>query len=116
MPLTVAPGQPRSVVLRTHEPVSPQRMTLRIEGADDLRPGDCVVMFNGQKLSEENQAESAMLFPQAVEYAPAPMSRSIDFQVDPGLLRESNEIVLTTEKEVKVDWIYLAVWHSGKAH
>ena len=114
MPLTFTPGQPRSVVLRTHEPARPNRLILRIEGSADLRPEDCVVSFNGQRLSGGVQAETAMLFPQAVEYTPAPVSRSIEYRVDPGVLKGANEIVLTTKREVRIDWIYLAVLHSGQ--
>ncbi|MDH3253134.1 MAG: hypothetical protein OEM41_10105, partial [Ignavibacteria bacterium] len=112
MPLSLRPGENHSVTIRTNEPVRPKRIVLRVECAEDIVPGELIVSFNGESLSDGAQAKSAMLFPQPVEYTPAPTSRSVEYQIDPRRLKEKENVLdLRAKKEVRVDWIYLGVWH-----
>jgi hypothetical protein len=111
LPLTLGAGQSATVALRTQEPIRPRMMRLRIEAAEDMSPEEIDVTFNGTALSSGRQSESPMIFPQPVEYSPAPVSRSVEFDVDPALLETVSTLRLTTQRAARIDWIYLAVWH-----
>jgi len=111
LPLDVAPDKPCFVTVRTNEARRPRSVTLRIECERDVDPDDIHVMFNGVVLQIGGRPERSMLFPQPVEYKPAPTSRSVEFAVDPALVETENRLRVQSDREARVDWVYLAVRH-----
>jgi hypothetical protein len=111
LPLHIEEGERGAVILRAHEPVVPRTMTLRIECAADVDPANLRVAFNGVELAAGARPTSAMMYPQPVEYKPAPVSRAAEFDVPPKLLKEVNSVSILTASSLRVDWMYLAVRH-----
>jgi hypothetical protein len=111
LPLNVREGERGGVVLRVHEPVAPRTITLRIECAADVGPSDLRVAFNATDLAPGVRPTSALLYPQPVEYKPAPVSRAVEFQVPPHILQDVNSVSILGGTSLTVHWIYLAVKH-----
>ena len=111
LPLLLAKGDSAALTIRTREGTPPRVATLRIEAADDLAPDALTVAFNGTMLPAGRQAASPMMFPQTVEYVPPPVSRAVEFDVDPTLLASACTLRLTAKSAMRIEWIYLAVRH-----
>jgi parallel beta-helix repeat protein len=111
LPLFLRPGERARLSLRTHEEKRPASCTLRIECENDISPGSMAIRWNGVLLSGGSTPSTPMLFPQPVEYRPAPLKHSVECSLDPALLREENFLEVQVEEASTVWWVYLAVRH-----
>jgi len=113
MPLVVPKMETRTVTFRTAELRLPQSVTLRVECKEDVAPGELKVWLNVAELGEGIHPLDSLLFPQPVDFRPAPSSRVLEFRVDPALLKEANALTFSVTKEVQIEYIDVAVRHGG---
>ncbi len=111
LPLNIRKEEVRSIPLTASEPVRPVSVRLRVECAGDIREGVLGVLFNGRALPAGRRPESPFVSPRPVLYAPAPLTRILEFDVDPALVGERNTVTLSSTAEATVNWIYLIVHH-----
>ena len=113
MPLVVPKMETRTVTFRTAEAERPHSVTLRIECKDDIAPGEVKVWLNVAELGQGIHPGQPLLFPQPVDYEPMPLTRVLEFRVDPSLLKQVNSLTFSSPREVQIDYIYIAVKHGG---
>jgi hypothetical protein len=111
MPVRVASGRTRTVLLRTPEPRPPAAVTARVEALEKLTPRDLRLEFNGKLLGEGARPANERLFDRPTPDQPVPLLLCLDFEIPPQLLRHTNEIVMAAERDVTVKWIAVAVRH-----
>ena len=109
LPLIVPKMQTRTVTFNTAESQLPRSVTVRLEFKDDIAPEDIRIWFNVVEQGRGAHPEQALLFPQPVDYVPPPRTRTLEFAVDPHLLKSSNSLTISALREVQVEWIYVAV-------
>ena len=117
LPLTLRKSQLETVTLKVHEPVRPKRTVLRVECSENVDPEDIRIRFNGTELAAGVRPGVAQIFPEKVFRQMPDVNKTVEFVVDPSLLREENRIGIHAQKEMKVEWIYVGVMHfPGDGH
>ena len=104
-------AQLATVTLRMHELVRPRNAVLRIECSEVLTPEDMRVMLNGTDLAGGVRPAAPQLFPEISIKQLPDVTKTLEFEVDPALLRESNRIGIHAQKAMTVEYIYLGVVH-----
>ncbi len=113
LPLELKKAQMETVTMRISEPVRPASALLRVECSKAIVPGDLRVRVNGIVLPEGVRPASSQLFPEKVTRAMPDITKTVEYVVDPGLLTEVNAIGIQAMVPLKVEWVYLGVFHKG---
>ncbi|MBP1656927.1 MAG: hypothetical protein H6Q31_1528 [Bacteroidetes bacterium] len=111
LPLPLGKAELKTLTMRIHEPVMPKSAVLRIECKDIIVPGDLRVVLNGTPLTREVRPSSPQIFPEKVTRQMPDVAKTLEFPVDPTLLKESNSISIHAQVPLQVDWVYLGVRH-----
>jgi parallel beta-helix repeat protein len=109
LPVLLKRGEQRSLYLRTDDSRVPAAVLLRIECESGLEPGDLAVTINGMPLPQGKNPVKPQMFPQKVPYAIPSAKDQLEFAVSPLTLRDRNAIRLSANKDILVEWVYLAV-------
>ncbi len=111
LPLPLRKAELKTLTMRIHEPVMPKSAVLRVECKDIIAPGDLRVVLNGTPLTQGVQPTSPQLFPEKVTRQMPDVSKTLEFPVDPALLKNSNSISIHAQVPLQVEWVYLGVRH-----
>jgi len=111
LPLPLRKAELKTVTMRIHEPVMPKSTVLRVECSDDVATGDLRVVLNGVALNQGVHPVSAQIFPETVARELPNIAKTLEFQVDPKILKESNSISIHAQVPLQVDWVYMGVRH-----
>jgi hypothetical protein len=111
MPLPLRAAQLATVTLRLHESMAPRKAILRIECSEALAPEDMRVMFNGTDLAEGIRPTLPQIVPERSIKQLPDVTKTLEFVVDPALLRDANRIGIHAQKGVTVEYVYLGVMH-----
>jgi len=111
LPLVLAKGEEKSVILKTHEPLQPRSGVLRVECAGELLPGDLDVRWNGLALGRGVRPENPQVFPEKIWPSLPVRENMLEFAVDPASVKAENQIVIRSGKDMKVEWVHLGVRH-----
>jgi len=99
------------VTMRTHEPVRPRSVVLRIECADTLATGDLRVRMNGTDLRQGLTPAHPQVFPEKIWPSLPIREKTLEFMADPAILKDVNELTIQANRPVTVEWVYLGVKH-----
>lgn len=113
LPLVVPRMETRTVTFRTAESETPRSVLLRVECKDSLDAGELKVWLNAGELEKGRHPAEPLIFPQPVEFAPAPAARVLEFRIDPARLKSVNSLTLSATRELQIDWVYVAVKHGS---
>jgi hypothetical protein len=111
LPLALRKAELKTVTMRIHEPVTPKSASLRIECKEDVTAGDCRVVLNGVALTQGVRPIEPQLFPELVTRQMPDVAKTLEFPVDPALLKEVNSISIHPQVPLQVEWVYLGVKH-----
>ena len=111
VPIRLKKGQEKSVTVRTHEPVRPGSVVLRIECADTVITGDLRVWINGTYLPQGLTPSQPQVFPERIWPSLPVMKKTLEFVADPALLKDVNVVTIQANRPVTVEWVYLGVRH-----
>jgi hypothetical protein len=113
VPLVVPKMQTRTVTFSTAESQRARSVTLRLEFKEDVAPEDVRIWLNVVEQGKGVHPGAALMFPQQVDFVPPPGGRSLEFQVDPELLKNTNSLTISATREVQIEWIYVGVKQEG---
>ena len=111
VPLRLKKGDAKSVTVRTHEPVRPRTVVVRIECADTLTTADLSVRLNGTILQNGVIPKSAQIFPEKTWPSLPVREKTLEFTADPALLKDTNEVLIQANRAITVEWVYVGVKH-----
>ncbi len=111
VPLRLGAGEEGQVELRIHEPVRPQSAILRIEFAGIITPQSVRVRLNGKPLVSARTPSTPQIFAEKGFHPLPEVANTVEFDVDPKDLQESNGLSIRVTDPAQVDWVYLAVKH-----
>ena len=111
VPIRLKKGEKTSVTMRTHEPVRPRSVVLRIECADTLATGDLRVRMNGTDLRQGLTPAHPQVFPEKIWPSLPIREKTLEFMADPAILKDVNELSIQANRPVTVEWVYLGVKH-----
>ena len=111
VPIRLKKGEEKSVTVRTHEPVRPGSVVLRIECADTVITGDLRVWINGTYLPQGLTPSQPQVFPERIWPSLPVMKKTLEFVADPALLKDVNVVTIQANRTVTVEWVYLGVRH-----
>jgi hypothetical protein len=112
VPLRLGAGEEGQVTVRIHEPVRPTSAVLRIECAGPIAPLNIRVRLNGKPLVSGHTPSTPQIFAQKGFHPLPEIAKTVEFDVDPNDLQESNTLSLRVSDRAQVDWVYLAVKHA----
>jgi hypothetical protein len=99
--------------MRIHEPEKPKSAVLRIECKENVIATDFRVVLNGVAMKQGVRPVAPQLFPETVTRQMPDVAKTLEFPVDPGVLKEMNSISIHAQVPLQVDWVYLGVKHGG---
>jgi hypothetical protein len=111
VPLRLEAGVEGQVMLRIHEPVLPRAAILRIEFAGKIAPQSVRVRLNGKPLVSARTPATSQIFAEKGFHPLPEVANTVEFDVDPKDLQESNALSIRVSDPAQVDWVYLAVKH-----
>ena len=111
VPIHLSKGDVKVVTVRTHEIVRPNSVVLRIECADTLAAGDLQLRLNGKALGNGVIPKNAQIFPQKSWPSLPVREKTLEFVVDPALLKDISEVMIQANRAVTVEWVYVGVKH-----
>jgi hypothetical protein len=111
VPIRLKKGEAKSVIVHTVEPVRPRSIVLRIECADTIATTDLRVRFNGTDLGSGITPTNAQIFPEKSWPSLPVREKTLEFNADPALLKDVNEVTILANRPVTVEWVYLGVKH-----
>jgi hypothetical protein len=111
VPIRFKKGDEKSVTIRTHEPLRPRSVVLRIECAETITTGDLRVWINGTYLRQGLTPSQPQIFPEKIWPSQPVRERTLEFEADPALLKDVNEVTIQANLPVTVEWVYLGVRH-----
>ena len=69
------------------------------------------ILFNGAELTGGSKPLSAQIVPERVVRELPDVNKTVEFIVDPALLRASNRIGIHAQKAMTVEYVYVGVMH-----
>jgi len=91
--------------------VRPQSAILRIECAGTITPQSVRVRLNGKPLVSARTPSTPQIFAEKGFHPLPEAAKTVEFDVDPKDLQESNALSIRVSDPAQVDWVYLAVKH-----
>jgi hypothetical protein len=111
LPLALRKAELKTVTVRIHEPVKPKTVLLRVECKEKIAVGDLRVTLNGVTLTQGVHPASPQIFPEKVFRQMPDVAKTLEFPVDPNVLKESNAISIHAQVPLQVEWVYVGVRH-----
>lgn len=111
LPLVLRPGKEQSVRILTNESLVPRALVLRIEVDEDISPGDITVRFNGATPGGGTSPATPQVYPEKIWPGLPSMKKTLEFEIDPSLLRPENTLAIGAQRQLTVQWVYLGVIH-----
>ena len=111
VPIQLKQGEEQSVTVRTHEPVRPRTVVVRIECSDTIAAGDLQLKMNGIVLGKGVRPSDAQIYPEKIWPSLPVREKTLEFNADPALLHDTNQLMIQANRSVKVEWVYVGVKH-----
>ncbi|MFH0991455.1 MAG: right-handed parallel beta-helix repeat-containing protein [bacterium] len=111
LPLQLKKGDEKKGMIRTHEPVRPKALVIRIECADTIAAGDLRLRLNGKELQNGVTPASEQIFAEKIWPSLPVREKTLEFTANPALLKEVNDLTIHANKGITVEWVYLGVRH-----
>jgi hypothetical protein len=108
LPVTITPDRPGEITIQSAETSRPRTVTIRIESDSTLNAELLHLTLNGKALRPLARGTTGLFPAHYWRGGPIPADRCVEFAADPSLLDGKNRISVTSNREVRISWAYLA--------